>query len=236
MIIKCKQIKIIGYLNQTKNKNDTDPLIINDACSTEYKNDLEAECKIDPIINKGTGAGGANTNYYGKKFEEKTNNKPRLIENSYVINSFTKKTYDYYLSKTFDDKTIVFVLQNGLKSYMKHKYNIELFRCPDEAYIIEYNDGKKIIKILEKKEQNVEGSVETKLWSGPSLKREYELILGDAFEVHYGFCVSDFLKKKITSNEKKYVTLNTIFNEHNISVLFGDDDNYFEIFDKWLYC
>lgn len=26
------------------------------------------------IINKGTGAGGANTNYYGKKFEEKTNN------------------------------------------------------------------------------------------------------------------------------------------------------------------
>jgi len=29
------------------------------------------------------------------------------------------------------------------------------------------------IKIVEKKEQNVEGSVETKLWSSPSLKREY---------------------------------------------------------------
>jgi hypothetical protein len=26
------------------------------------------------IINKGTGDGGANTNYYGKQFEEKTNN------------------------------------------------------------------------------------------------------------------------------------------------------------------
>lgn len=54
---------------------------------------------------------------------------------------------------------------------MKNNYNINLFRNPDEAYIIKYNTGKKIIKILEKKEQHIEGSVETKLWSGPSLKR-----------------------------------------------------------------
>lgn len=149
--------------------------------------------------NKGTGAGGANTNYYGKNFEEKTNNETRLLGVGYVKNSFTKKSkkaYDYYLSKTFDDKTIVFVLQNGLKVYIKNKYNIDLFRCPDEAYIIEYNSGKKVIKILEKKEQRVEGSVETKLWSGPSLKREYELVLGSDFEVYYCFCVSEFLKKK----------------------------------------
>jgi hypothetical protein len=188
------------------------------------------------IINKGTGAGGANTNYYGKKFEEKTNNQQRLLEIGYTKNSFTKKpkkAYDYYLSKTFEDKTIVFVLQNGLKMYMKNKYNIDLFRCPDEAYIIEYTSGRKVIKILEKKEQNVEGSVETKLWSGPSLKREYELVLGSEFEVFYGFCVSEFLKNKLISNEKKYTILNTIFNENNIAALFGDDENYFETFDTW---
>jgi len=189
-----------------------------------------------PITNKGTGAGGANTNYYGKKFEEKTNNQQRLLEIGYMKKSFTqkpKKAYDYYLSKTFDDKTIVFVLQNGLKMYMKTKYNIDMFRCPDEAYIIEYTTGRKVIKILEKKEQNVEGSVETKLWSGPSLKREYELILGAEFDVFYGFCISEFLKQKLISNEKKYVTLNSIFNENNIAVLFGDDENYFETFDRW---
>jgi len=188
------------------------------------------------IINKGTGAGGANTNYYGKKFEEKTNNQQRLLELGYTKNSFTKnpkKAYDYYLSKTFEDKIIVFVLQNGLKIYMKNKYNIDLFRCPDEAYIIEYKNGRKVIKILEKKEQNVEGSVETKLWSGPSLKREYELVLGAEFEVFYGFCVSKFLKNKLISNEKKYTILNTIFKETNIAVLFGDDENYFETLDKW---
>jgi hypothetical protein len=189
------------------------------------------------IINKGTGAGGANTNYHGKKFEDKTNNQKRLLQIGYTQNSFTKapkKAYDYYLSKTFEDKTIRFVLQNGLKIYMKTKYNIDLFRCPDEAYIIEYTNGKKVIKILEKKEQNVEGSVETKLWAGPSLKREYELVLGSDFDVFYGFCVSKFLKKKLTSNEKKYLILNKIFNENNIAVLFGDDENYFETFDTWL--
>ena len=108
-----------------------------------------------------------------------------------------------------------------------------MFRCPDEAYIIEYTSGRKVIKILEKKEQNVEGSVETKLWSGPSLKREYELALGNDFTVFYGFCVSEFLKQKLISNEKKYNILNTIFNENNITVLFGDDENYFETFDTW---
>ena len=85
---------------------------------------------------------------------------------------------------------------------MKNKYNIDLFRCPNEAYIIEYSSGRKVIKILEKKHQTVEGSVETKLWSGPSLKREYILVLGSDFEVFYGFCVSDFLKNKLISNEK----------------------------------
>jgi hypothetical protein len=188
------------------------------------------------FINKGSGAGGANTNFYGKKFEEKTNNQQRLLEIGYTKNSFTKKpkkAYDYYLSQTFEDKNVVFVLQNGLKIYMKNKYNIDLFRCPDEAYIIEYTCGRKIIKILEKKEQNVEGSVETKLWSGPSLKREYELVLGAEFEVFYGFCLNDFLKNKLISKEKKYTILNTILNENNIDVLFGDDENYFEKFDTW---
>ena len=185
------------------------------------------------IINKGTGAGGSNTNFYGKKFEEKTNNELRLLEMGYIKNSFSKKTYDYYLSKTFEDKNVIFVLQNGVKKYMKNKYNIYLFRCPDEAYIIEYTSGRKMIKILEKKEQNVSGSVETKLWAGPSLKREYELVLGGEFEVSYGFCVSKYLKDKFTSNEKKYTTLNTILSESNISVLFGDDENYFETFDTW---
>lgn len=226
-----------NILHETPNKiKKTKPKILISKEEDIKIEKVETKEPINVIINKGTGAGGANTNYFGKKFEEKTNNQIRLINDGYTKHSFKKKpkkAYNYYLSKSFEDKTIVFVLQSGLKMYMKNKYNIELFRCPDEAYIIEYNNGKKVIKILEKKEQNVEGSVETKLWSGPSLKREYELVLGDDFEVHYGFCVSEFLKKKLISHEKKYTILNTIFSENNISVLFGDDENYFETFDIW---
>jgi hypothetical protein len=188
-------------------------------------------------INKGTGAGGANTNLYGKRFEDKTNNQEKLIAMGYVkyrLIEKPKKAYDYYLSKTYEDKKVVFVLQGGLKKYCKEKYNIELFRCPDEAYIIEYTNGMKAIKILEKKEQNVEGSVETKLWAGPALKREYELVLGDEFKVDYGFCVSSFLQNKFISSDNKWIILNKILREHNIEVLFGDDENYFETLDNWI--
>ena len=185
--------------------------------------------------NKGTCASGANTNYFGKKFEDKTNNQTRLLNIGYIKNSFTKKPQNKYdfLSKTYNDKTIIFVLQNGLKKYMKNKYDIKLFRMPDEAYIIEYNNGEKIIKILEKKEQKINGSVETKLWSGPSLKREYEIVLGNKYKVQYGFCVSDFFKQKIIT-EKKYMILNTILHENKIDILFGDDENYFETLDNWI--
>ena len=43
-----------------------------------------------------------------------------------------------------------------------------------------------------------------------------------------------FLKNKLISIDKKYTTLNIIFTESNIVVLFGDDDNYFDTLDTWL--
>jgi hypothetical protein len=185
--------------------------------------------------NKGTGAGGANTNKTGKKFEEKTSNRERLLEMGFIENIRQKGNPRFvYFNKRTEEYNIVFVEQGDFKKYMKHNYNIDLFRNPDEAYIIEYNDGRKVIKILEKKAQNVDGSVETKLWSGPSLKREYEIVLEEFFEVEYCFCVSEFLQNKILSNDKKYVILNTILQESNIQVLFGDDENYFDILDKWI--
>lgn len=179
------------------------------------------------LTNKGTGAGGANTNITGKKFEDKTDNLSVLLLAGYV-----KK--DYYLYKSFDDKTITYVSQRGLKKYMNTMYNIDIFRNPDEAYIIDYKNGKKVIKILEKKNQRGEGSVETKLWAGPSLKREYEIVLGNNFEVQYSYTVNDFLKQSILSNKKKYEVLNIILQENDICVFFGDDEDYFELLNKWV--
>lgn len=81
-------------------------------------------------------------------------------------------------------------------------YNIDIFRNPYEAYIIDYKNGKKVIKNIREKESIGEGSVETKLWVCPSLKREYELVIGNNFEVQYSYTVNDFRKKCILSNIK----------------------------------
>jgi len=185
--------------------------------------------------NLGTGAGGANTNIYGKRFEDFTCNEPKLIEKGFTKTSMNKNKWGYYLSKTFDDKRVIFLQQGGLKDYIKKTHNIELFRFPDEAYIIEYFDGRKIIKILEKKEQRVGGSVETKLLSGPIFREEYEEALEGQFEVEYAFCISKFLQNKVVSDDKKYTIFNKLMKKHNIPVLFGDDENYFMQLNLWIF-
>lgn len=182
-------------------------------------------------------AGGANTTVYGKKFEEKTNNGIILLTNGFSRCKFNdvKSRSNSFIRKQFGDKTVTFMSQNAFKLYVKCRYNIDAFRTPDEAYIIEYAEtGRTVLKILEKKEQRVEGSVETKLWSAPSLKREYELICKNKFEVEYGFCVNSFLKNKLQSNHLKYKTLNTILHENRIPVFFGEDDNYFDLLSEWI--
>jgi hypothetical protein len=191
--------------------------------------ELKAKEAKQKVINRGTGAGGANTNKTGKPFEENTDNLKRMIEHGFA----KQKSW---LSKQFEDRTVVIVKQHGLKQYAKHKYGIDdIYRCPDEAYIIEYATGKKVIKILEKKMQNVEGSVETKLYAGPLLKRDYEMMFGPEFEIQYGFCISEFLQKNITSGTKKYNNLRKMLEEeNNIPILFGNDANYFETLDSWI--
>jgi hypothetical protein len=192
-------------------------------------------------VNRGTGAGGANTNIYGKQFERKTNPFSQLSNNGFKMYKFSgnpttktqSKMWDY-LCKIEENKKTIFMSQYAFKKFMKRRFGFSLFRCPDEAYLIIHSNGKKVLKILEKKEQNRCGSVETKLWASPSLKREYELILGNGFEVHYALCVNQYLQTKLSSDEKKYKILNAILSENDIPVLFGDEENYHETLNMWL--
>lgn len=186
------------------------------------------------LKNKGSGAGGFKTNENGKKFEEITNNEMRLLSQGFTKTFMNKNKYGYYLSKKFEEQSscseIVFVLQGGLIDYMKHVFEITLFRNPDEAYIIRRPGEKTVIKILEKKNQNGQGSVETKLWAAPSLKREYELVCGEDFEIRYAFCLNDWFKKQ---KSDKYIYLQMILEENDIDVFYADD-NYFHELDKWI--
>ena len=189
--------------------------------------------------NKGTGAGGSTTNHNGIAFENKTDNEIRLISNGFVrknINGKEKTKYGYYLEKIDEKNTIHFVKQNGLKYYMYHFHQKELFREVDEAYIFIDNITRNInLKILEKKNQNGGGSVEDKLCLGHHFKFvEYPGCLGENFKVEYAFCISSFLKKQYISDHKKWKIIKETNEKNNIPVFFGDDDDYYSKLDDWI--
>jgi hypothetical protein len=190
----------------------------------------------EPIRNKGTGAGGANTNLNGKTFEEKTSNYERLLANGFVTKRIPGKTgkFDCYLEKSIgEDATMTYLSQGGLKSYFAHFFNKHMVRCPDEAYLIRKGSNY-TLRILEKKNQNVEGSADQKLGLGHAMCFEYQECLDENFEVQYAFCISNFLKQKYTSDERKYVIMRKYNTKYNIPVFFGDDEDYFTHLDEWI--
>lgn len=192
------------------------------------------------IINKGTGAGGSNTNLSGIAFENKTDNETRLLHNGFVRKPIPKKEktkHGYYLEKIYNNQTIHFVKQNGLKFYMSYFHQKELFREVDEAYIFIDNTSSTItLKVLEKKNQNDRGSVEDKLCLGPYFQNiEYPSCLGENFIVKYAFCLSTFLKNLYLSDHTKWKIVRAQNEQNKISVLFGDADDYFTKLDDWIY-
>jgi hypothetical protein len=190
---------------------------------------------MSQVSNKGTGAGGANTNKNGKAFEEKTSNEPRLLAKGFVKHSIPDKRgkYDYYLEKKTEDGSIVYLTQGGMASYFMWKFSIEMVRHPDEAYLIHKGDTY-TLRVLEKKNQNVQGSVDTKLLAGPGMLEEYELCIDSyKFTVQYAFCLSAFLKAQYVSDTKKWQLMRVINERHGIEVLFGEDEDYYERLDAW---
>ena len=131
------------------------------------------------MSNRGTGAGGANTNKNGKAFEETTSHLPYLLANHKNGMKHTipgkKGKYDSFYEWPMKDKgKVTYLSQGGLKSYFAWKFGIEMIRHPDEAYLIR-RGGHYVLRVLEKKNQNVEGSVDTKLLAGPMIQEEYAM-------------------------------------------------------------
>lgn len=176
----------------------------------------------------------------GKIFELKTNNENRLIEKGFIRKKINPSKYGYYLSLQRNDTEIIYASQNGMRLFIEQEYGKELFRYPDEAYLIRHTSNissiywKPILKILEKKSQYSLGSADTKLWSGPVLKREYEWMLGPGFEVHYAFCLNSYLFRHLCSDIPKYIFLRKVLEENNIPIFWGNSDHYFESLDEWI--
>jgi hypothetical protein len=213
------------------------PIIVRDApiVSSEQMDIQEV------LVNRGTGAGGANTNKSGKTFEQKTENESRLLAAGFIKKPIVEKNkakFNYFLERTISPTaSIVYLTQGALKLYFKTVFSTEMHRCPDEAYLFRQGD-KYLLKILEKKNQNVAGSVDTKLMAGNGFIRDYKKCLknidGKTFDVQYAFCISDFLKQDYMSDCQKFRNLREILEEDGIAVLFGDDEDYYQHLDAWI--
>jgi hypothetical protein len=185
-------------------------------------------------INKGTGAGGSKTTYNGLNFEDKTS-----IENNLDKLKYIKKEININKRKGcyYQNDNIIYFKKNGFKLYFEKEFKIITYRQPDEAYLIKQDD-KYILKILEKKNQNVDGSVEEKLKTGAFNRREYELMVNIhneyKFTIIYCFCVSKFLQDKLESEHIKYKNIKKIMEEDKVGVLYGDDDNYIDKLCEWI--
>lgn len=186
---------------------------------------------MNTLTNRGTGAGGANTNATGGAFERRTSNEPRLLADGFVRTDMDRTTNGYYLSKTLEDGMhVVFTKQGGFGRYMQIQFGKSVSRNPDEAYIIT-RAGVTWVRILETKNQNVDGSVDTKLLAGPAFVKLYKKKTG--MDVKYAFCVSDFLKQKCLS--ARWRDEFEILESDCIPLLFGDDPDYFTKLDAWIY-
>jgi len=188
-------------------------------------------------MNKGIGAGGKKTVINGSLFEIKTSVEKKLLENNYKKKIMSKNKFGYYFENIYGSVKTIYLTQNGFKEYFKKYYNLDIYKQPDEAFIIISDDMLKI-KILEKKNQNVEGSVEDKLKTGLFNKKEYEKmflpILNIKLTVSYAFCVSKFLQNKFESDSIKYKIYKEIMNEDNIKLFYSDDKNYFNNLFDWI--
>jgi hypothetical protein len=190
------------------------------------------------IINKGTGAGGAKTNVNGLSFESLVSNEQRLLAKGFVKTVISRSlVHAYYLSKEYEDRTEYFVTKKGLHYFVEYLFDTAyIYKQPDEAYFTIYNDGRLVLKVLEKKNQNTAGSVDEKLYGGASIRRLYEKMFEELdvdIEIHYAYCLSKYLQNKLEKNELRSRHTRQLLEEQDVPVFFGEDEDYFDKLDAW---
>ena len=176
------------------------------------------------IKNKGTGAGGSNTNKNGLSYEEITdlNDRITIIENKTSsskiefnnCNKTSKIKFNNY------DKTFIKTEKADFFKCMKHYENTYITRAhgckhPDECYI---DEDLKNIFIIEKKFQQCSGSVCEKIQTASFKIWQYSRTFPD-FNIVYIYCLSDWFKDNCIA-ELEYL------NSENIPYFWGSNKTY----------
>jgi hypothetical protein len=178
--------------------------------------EIVEEVKPEPkIINRGTGAGGANTNVNGLSYEKKTD-----LSSLYTECVQKKKETFRTIKFVGFDGEFINVNKSALHKYMTKigEQNTDLQPAagciqPDEAYI---DTTRKTLYIIEKKFQKGVGSVDEKLQTGPFKKKHYGKLFPN-YTIHYIYCLADWFKGQ------QYISVLEYLEENDIPVFWGSD-------------
>ena len=175
-----------------------------------------SENKIEKVINKGTGAGGSNTNKNGLPYEELTD------LNDCFSTIATMKHASKIIFNKFSSKMYTRTKQSNLFKYMINHINKNIetahgCKNPDECYI---DEDLKIIYIIEKKFQQVSGSVCEKIQTPDFKIWQYNRTFPE-FKIVYIYCLSEWFKNNCKA-EIEYL------NYKKIPIFWGNDEKYKE--------
>ena len=169
------------------------------------------------IVNRGTGAGGKNTNKNGLGFEKFTSLDKK--QSKYLKGKHT------YCKFKGSDKEFICVSGAQLFKYMKSIGEMSNLKpakgCkrPDEAYI----DNDKNIFIIEKKYQRRSGSVEEKIQTGDFKQKHFNKLF-PKYNVNYIYCLNEWFKTEFESKERGGIR--SYLEECGVKVFWGERKSY----------
>jgi hypothetical protein len=165
------------------------------------------------IKNKGTGAGGSNTNKNGLPYEDFTKLDDR-------ITMIEKNKFSNIIKFNDNEKSFIKTKQANLFKCMKDEINTNIEKAhgckhPDECYI---DKELKNMFIIEKKFQQCSGSVCEKIQTPDFKLWQYSRTFPD-YNIIYIYCLSDWFKKNCIA-ELEYLDFK------NISYFWGNSKTY----------
>lgn len=184
------------------------------AGENEIKKNSHNNYIMSQYINRGTGAGGSSTNATGLPYENITN----LNTEYSIISQFN--SHNIISFSLNPSRQFICTHKSNFFKYLKHSKNNNIpdahgCKQPDECYIDEDN---KIIFIIEKKFQQVSGSVCEKIQTAPFKKRHYSLCF-PMYQIIYIYCLSDWFKIHCKA-EIEYLEY------EKIPIFWGSSDSY----------
>ena len=170
--------------------------------------------KDNKIKNKGTGAGGSNTNKNGLPYEDFTdlNTHIEILKTNKNSTTIRFINYDTELEKPKGKTGLFKVLSKQLDESVEKGHGC---RQPDECYI---NMKNKNLYIIEKKFQQISGSVIEKIQT-PEFKIWNYSQMFPSFTIVYIYCLCNYYKENAKA-ELEYLK------KKEISVFWGDSKTY----------